>query len=44
VADSAPSGSLAERLKDHRLIDRALSRAVRNALLRHKQAGNPIAV
>jgi hypothetical protein len=40
-ASSEPS--LAERLKDHASIDRALARAVRDALLRHKQAGNPIA-
>jgi hypothetical protein len=45
MADATPSGSsLGERLKDTRLIERALARAVRKALLRHKQAGNPIAV
>jgi len=45
MADTAPSGSsLGERLKDVQLIQRALARAVRNALLHHKQAGNPIAV
>src|SRR5438874_10852651 len=45
MVDLGSSGpSLAERLKDHSLIDRALARAVRDELLRHKQAGNPIAV
>jgi hypothetical protein len=45
MADSTPSDpSLAERLRNHESIDRALARAVRDALLRHKQAGNPIAV
>jgi len=35
---------LAELLQDHNLIEEAINRAVREALLRHKQAGNPIAV
>ena len=35
--------SLDERVRDHRLIERALVRAVRDALVRHKQAGNPVA-
>jgi hypothetical protein len=35
--------SLAERLQDVDLIERAFKRAVRDALIRHKQAGNPIA-
>ena len=35
--------SLAERLQDVDLIERAFKRAVREALIRHKQAGNPIA-
>ena len=34
--------SLAERLQDVDLIERAFKRAVREALIRHKQAGNPI--
>lgn len=34
---------LAERLQDDRLIQRALARGVREALRRHKQAGNPVA-
>lgn len=38
------STTLAERLRDDRLIQEALTRAVRDALRRHKQAGNPIAV
>ena len=45
VPDSPPErSSLAERLRDDALIERALVRAVREALKRHKQAGNPIAV
>jgi len=35
--------SLAERLQNVNLIERAFKRAVRDALIRHKQAGNPIA-
>lgn len=35
--------SLRERLTDIRLIEAALARAVRNALLHHKRAGNPVA-
>ena len=38
------AASLTERLQDVRLIQRALARGVREALRRHKQAGNPIAV
>jgi hypothetical protein len=30
-------------LRDIKLVEDALARAVREALLRHKQAGNPIA-
>ncbi|MDP3937870.1 MAG: hypothetical protein Q8R92_07015 [Deltaproteobacteria bacterium] len=37
------SRSLGERLRDVTLIQDALTRAVRDALLRHKQAGNPVA-
>jgi hypothetical protein len=45
MADTPPGGrTLGERLRDVRLIERALARAVRDALKRHKQAGNPIAV
>ena len=36
--------SLAERLMDDDLIVEAIARGVQAALLRHKQAGNPIAV
>src|SRR5947209_586208 len=36
--------SLEDRLTDVALIERALNRAVREALLRHKQADNPIAI
>jgi hypothetical protein len=41
---SPPDRPLSERLRDVRLIEQALARAVREALQRHKQAGNPIAV
>jgi hypothetical protein len=45
VDDATPSSnSLSERVRDVRLIEQALVRAVRAALLRHKQAGNPVAV
>ena len=41
---SRPNPPLGERLQDTNLIQKALARAVREALLRHKQAGNPVAV
>jgi hypothetical protein len=45
MADSPASGRpLDERLRDIGLIKQALALAVRDALVRHKQAGNPIAV
>jgi hypothetical protein len=45
MADSDPEApTLGERVRDVRLIERALACAVRDALKRHKQAGNPIAV
>jgi hypothetical protein len=45
MADGPPSDRpLSERVQDINLIENALARAVREALLRHKQAGNPIAV
>jgi hypothetical protein len=44
VAETTPSRSLSDRLNDAGLIERALVRAVQAALLRHKQAGNPVAV
>ena len=44
MADKTPSAdTLGERLMDIGLIEQALSRAVRDALLRHRQAGNPVA-
>ena len=36
--------TLSERIEDLHLIETALRRAVREALLRHKLAGNPVAV
>jgi hypothetical protein len=45
MTDASPSGPpLGERVRDVRLIEQALARAVREALQRHKQAGNPVAV
>lgn len=45
MAEPKPShATLAERLRDDKLIETALRRAVRDALLMHKRAGNPIAV
>jgi hypothetical protein len=45
MSDGAPSNRpLGERVRDLRLVERTLQRAVREALRRHKQAGNPIAV
>jgi hypothetical protein len=45
MTDTSPSGPpLGERVRDVRLIEQALARAVREALQRHKQAGNPVAV
>ena len=44
VDNTSPSNaSLRERLMDIGLIEAALVRAVRNALLHHKRAGNPVA-
>ena len=40
----ATGRSLGERLQDLDFIERALRRGVRQALLRHKQLGLPIAV
>ena len=40
---SPSSLSLRDRLMDIGLIEAALVRAVRNALLHHKRAGNPVA-
>jgi hypothetical protein len=42
--DAPPARPLSERVEDIELIQRALRRAVREALQRHKQAGHPIAV
>jgi hypothetical protein len=43
VADEK-NATLTRKLRDARLIQQALARGVREALLRHKQAGNPITV
>jgi hypothetical protein len=42
VVENPDQRPLAERLQDVDLITRAVQRAVREALLRHKQAGNPV--
>lgn len=49
MAEANPSPSLSEmtleqRLRDDKLIETALRRAARDALLLHKRAGNPMAV
>ena len=45
MAEQPPSDRpLSERVRDIKLVEQALRRAVREALLRHKQAGNAIAV
>ena len=44
IDKSQAHAALSERLADTGLIERALARAVRDALLRHKLAGNPIAI
>ena len=38
-----PQTSMAEKLADHTLIDAAIRRAVREAILAHAKAGNPVA-
>lgn len=41
---NAPSNSsIAERLADNALITAAIQKAVREAVLRHARAGNPVA-
>jgi hypothetical protein len=42
--DRGPSLTPAELIHDHARILKALRRAVREALLSHKRAGNPVAV
>ena len=39
-----PERDIEELMSDDALIDNALAEAVRDALLQHKRAGNPIAV
>jgi len=41
---TAPDASPAERLNDLPRIMEAISRAIRDAVLAHKRAGNPVAV
>jgi hypothetical protein len=43
MTDESPPRPLSERLMDIELIKDALTRAVQDALLRHKLAGNPVA-
>src|SRR5262249_51189576 len=38
-----PSRSISELLADHDLITKAIQRAVREAVLQHARAGNPVA-
>jgi hypothetical protein len=44
VVDISSGRSLRERLEDVQFIKQALARGIRQALLRHKQLGNPICV
>ena len=44
MSSSPDTRSPAERVEDIPLILAAMRQAVREALLRHKQAGNPVAV
>jgi hypothetical protein len=44
VERSSSDRPLGERVRDINLVEQALREAVREALVRHKQAGNPIAV
>lgn len=44
VDDKPDARSPIDRVQDLDLVQRALARAVRQALIRHKQAGNPICV
>jgi hypothetical protein len=44
IGASAPDLPPSERVNDIRRIERALRQAVRDALHRHKLAGNPVAV
>jgi hypothetical protein len=39
-----PKKSIPELLADPTVVDKALKEAVRQALLRHKREGNPIAI
>lgn len=41
---SVRTKSLSELLADRTVIDKALRQGVRNAMLQHKQAGNPIVI
>ena len=38
-----PSSSIAELIADHALINDAITRAVREAVLKHARAGQPVA-
>lgn len=44
MVDPGPTVPLEARLRDDRLIEAALRRAVQDALLQHKRAGNPVPV
>jgi hypothetical protein len=44
VTDQKPPATLEERLRDDRLIEAALRRAMQDALLQHKRAGNPVPI
>jgi hypothetical protein len=42
VEQTAPHDPLEAQIQDDRLIEAVLQRAVREALLEHKRAGNPV--
>ncbi len=44
MAEEKVRDSISEMFENKEIITRALARGVHEALLRHKQAGNPVAV
>ena len=44
MADNFGNDRISELLADREKINQALAKAVQDALLKHKQAGNPVAI
>ncbi|MEQ8958230.1 MAG: hypothetical protein RLP02_09945 [Coleofasciculus sp. C2-GNP5-27] len=44
MADNFGNDKISELLADREKINQALAKAVQDALLKHKQAGNPVAI